>query len=162
MTELDPLFPPEVTVTVADEAFTLKAFTAKNLRPYLQASRRMQDKASALGREVATAFVRMQAYNEERATNPAAPYPDLGDIPAFLVDTPEMTADSLPLELLHERCYEEYVTLVSAATGKPVEWVENIGIDELVTLAGIVNKLNQDRYLPKKPSALTAPATVQS
>lgn len=161
--DIDPLFPAEMTLEVQGERFTFTAFKAKHLRPYLAITRSMQDKASRLGSELATAQRRMVEYRAAVATNPDTPLPDLGDIPLYVVAGEVLTPDSLPVELLHERCFEEYVELVRLATGKPAAWVEELDIDELVTLAGIVNELNARRYASKKAIALAeTAATAQS
>lgn len=152
--EIDALFPPEVTLTLAGEQFTLKAFPAKHLRPYLSVNRRLLDKARQLGADIIEAKAVYARYVEAKAkwlaeggAKPAAP--DLGGIPSAIVERP-LTEDGLPVDLLHERCYEEYRDLVLSATGKPLAWVEELGIDELVTAAQIVNALNASRYQSKK------------
>jgi hypothetical protein len=104
----------------------------------------------------------MMTYRKAKAIDPNTPYPDLGDIPDYVAEAETVDVDMLPLDLLHERCFEEYIDLVRTATGKPLAWVEDLGIDELVTLAGLVNELNARRYAPKKPSALETTATPQS
>ena len=152
--ELDAFFPAEMTVEVQGERFTLTAFKARNMRPYLAINRRLQDKATRLGVELATAQRLLAEYNEAVKASPATPFPDLGDIPAYVVAGP-LDPEKLPVELLHERCVEEYIELVQIATGKPLEWVDELGIDDLVALAGIVNELNARRYTPKKATALS-------
>lgn len=159
--ELDAFFPAEMTLEVQGERFTFTAFKARHLRPYLAINRRLQDKATRLGAELATAQRLLAEYNLAVLADPATPLPDLGEIPAYVVAGP-LDPEKLPVDLLHERCYEEYAELVQIATGKPVSWVEELGIDELVTLAGIVNELNARRYAPKKASALVEQATAQS
>lgn len=143
--ELENLFPAEVTVSVAGETFVLKAWTARHSRPYIRINGQMQAKAAALGRELAQAHA-AQVAAAEAAGIPAPAAPD---------------ADSIPLALLHERCYEEYAELVQVATGKPLAWVEELGIDELIALAGIINELNRQRYEKKAPT-LTVTAGRQS
>lgn len=137
--DFDALFPDDVTVTVAGEQFVLKAFTARHGRPYMAISRRQSVKAQALMTELADEYdAAVQA-----AKDGGKPAPELIDV------------DKISLNLLHERCMDEYIELVALATGKPVSWVEDeLGIDEVVTLAGVINHLNNQRYL-KKGSALT-------
>lgn len=159
--ELDAFFPAEVTLEVQGERITLTAFKARHLRPYLAINRRLQDKATRLGAELAVAQRLLAAYNLAVRDNPATPLPDLGDIPSYVVAGP-LDPDKLPVELLHERCYEEYSELVQVATGRPAAWVEELDIDELVTMAGIINELNARRYAPKKATALAEQATAQS
>lgn len=160
--DIDALFPAELKLEVQGEQFTFTAFKAKHLRPYLAINRRLQDKATRLGQELAVAQRLLAQYHLDVVDNPATPMPDLGNIPASVVNGP-LSADQLPIDLLHERCYEEYVELVQIATGKSTDWVENLDIDELVTLAAIVNELNARRYQSKKATALAeTEATAQS
>ena len=138
-------FPSEVTVEVAGETFVLRAFRARHLRPYLDINRRISAKAAQLGAELGQAYLKAKQEAEASGQEPPA----------------EMDAANIPLDMLHECCYEEYCDLVMTATGKPLEWVGEMGIDELVTLAGIINELNNQRYV-KKPAALTVTAGRQS
>lgn len=128
----EQMFPAEVTVEVAGETFTLKAFPAKHLRPYLRITTRMNEKSQALGRELAA------EYEAKKAAG---------------LPVNELTDDNIPVDRLYDALYEEFLELVTVATGKPVGWVEELGIDELVTLAGIINELNSRRYDPKKAEA---------
>lgn len=135
--DFNALFPEEVTATVAGEQFVLKAFTAGNGRPFMNNSRRIAAKARALVEEMAADYEKA-VKAAKKARKPAPPQLDI---------------DQIPLELLHERCLDEYIELVALATGKPVSWVENtLGIDEVVTLAGVINELNNRRYLKKGPA----------
>lgn len=142
--DIDMFFPSEVTVEVAGEQFVLKAFTARHMRPYLKINRSISAKATQLGFEVGQEYVKAKAAAEAQGLEPPL----------------EPTIESFPIDLLYENCYEEYVELVKIATGKPLEWVEELGIDELVTLASIINELNNQRY-SKKPPTLTVLATRQ-
>lgn len=138
MEQLEYAFPAEVTVAVAGEQLTLTAFKAKHLRPYLSITRRINEKARRIGVELAAA--------QQAAT-------------AAGVETFQLTEDNIPLDLIHERCYEEYVELIMAATGKPLVWVEDLGMDDLIVLVGIINELNARRYQPKKAEARVLTAT---
>ena len=161
MTELDPLFPAEMALTVAGERLTITAFKAKHLRVYLSASRRMQDKAAQLGMELARARDQYIQYESARLIDPSTSPPGLGAIPMHYAVSTGTSAEAIPIELLHERCYDEYCELTQAATGKTLDWVENLDIDELVVLTGIITQLNNQRY-SKKPDALMETAPRQS
>ncbi|GJI97039.1 hypothetical protein RugamoR57_37570 [Duganella caerulea] len=137
MDDLAALFPSTVTVTLAGEQFTLTAFKARHTVPYLNINRRITAKAAEIGQELATAAAAMGR------------------------DT-AVAADEIPMDLVHERCYPEYVELVATAINRPTDWIEDtLDIDELITLAGIINQLNAERY-SKKRSALIVTADAQS
>lgn len=132
MDEIENMLPDQVTVTVAGETLVLEAFKTKHMRVYSRTERTIAEKAVALG-------VEMQAL--------------LGRTP---------TPDEIPVDRIMEACYDEFVERIQAATGKPKAWVEELGIDETVQLAGLISQLNAQRYNPKKVQALTVAATAQS
>lgn len=140
--DFDALFPDEVTVGVAGEKFLIKAFMAGAGQPYMAISRRQSAKAQALMNELAAEYEK--AVKAAKKAKKSLPEP--------------LDVDQIPLELLHERCIDEYIELVSLATGKPIKWVaNNVGIDELITIAGVINELNSRRYLKKGPALTITP-----
>ncbi len=131
--ELSNLLPDQVTVEVAGERITLRAFTVEHLPMYLRTKRSIHAKALALGKELA----------------------------AQLPAGQEVTPDDVPLDVVLERCYDEFVEQVAAATRKPREWVNGLGIDELAGLMGVINTLNDQKYHSKKGPALRVVAQGQ-
>lgn len=156
MEDFNSLFPAEVTVVVAGETFTLRAFTARHLRPYLNITERLAEKADDLGRKLghklATRILGLPA---------DTPHDVVQNARAAYAGPESFEVTDIPLEAIHQACAEEYLDLVAVGLNKPLAWVEELGIDDLVVLAGVIQKLNNDRYL-KKPSALTVVATAQS
>lgn len=137
--DFDALFPDEATVTVAGEQFVLAAFKSGKARPYLDINRRQRAKAQALMDELADEYD--AAVEAAKAAGKPEPEP--------------IDVDKIPLDLLHERCMDEYIEIVALATGKPVSWVEDeLDIDEVVQIAAVIHHLNNHRYV-KKGSALT-------
>lgn len=134
MEEIDNILPATVHVLIGGEGeddgeqLTLTAFKTKHLRMYTRTQRSIEKKMQALGEELVQ---------------------ELGRAPAD---------EEIPMDLIMERCYEEFVEQIQCATGKSLGWVENLDIDVTYQLAGIINQLNIQRYRPKKPKALTATA----